>query len=92
MTKKIKRKIAKEVIIFFTSVFVVVLIYVIFWLVNFGREKNGSRSKEKIVSLNHEIDSIKFQFPKTKTLSEILCNDSAFYDRRINCISRAGKI
>jgi hypothetical protein len=80
MKKSMKRKIAKEVITFFTSVFLVALIYTILGVVNFDREKNVSRLKQKIVLLNHEIDSIKLQFPRAKTISQIFSNDSAFYD------------
>jgi len=83
MQQSIKRKIAKEIIIFFSSILVIGLTWTIFWTVNKVNISKTESLQDEIKTLNHAIDSIKLSFPKAKTFQEIFLGNvpGEFYEK-----------
>lgn len=77
-----KRKIAKEIIIFFSSVVIILLTWVIFWAANKANLNKRETLQREIETLDHDIDSIKSSFPKAKSFDELFTGSlpDGFYE------------
>lgn len=72
MKQSTKRKIAKEVIIFFCSATLIGLVWTIFWLISNYNIRKTENIQKQIVSCNHSVDSIKSTFPRLKTFHDLI--------------------
>jgi len=72
MQQSTKRKIAKEIIIFFCSVTLIGLVWAIFWSINNFNVSKTENLQKQIVFSNHDIDSIQSTFPKLKTFQDLI--------------------
>lgn len=87
MQQQIKRRIAKEVILFFASVFIVFLIWLGFWINNKYFINQFENLQNQIPSLQNFIDSTNATFPKAKTFDQMLGEgvpSQYFIDRKPN--------
>ena len=67
-----KQKIAKEIIIFFISIAIIVLTWVTFWGVNKLNINKVEKLQNEFKILTHNLDSIQSTFPKVQTFDEML--------------------
>lgn len=72
MRQTIKRKIAKEIIIFFTSVLIVGLIWTFFWGINQFNIHKSTSLQTQITTLKHDIDSIRDTYSKVKSFADLI--------------------
>ncbi|MGC9375264.1 MAG: hypothetical protein ACP5DQ_09515 [Bacteroidales bacterium] len=72
MKQTTKRKIAKEIIIFFISAVIVGLIWTIFWGINQFNTHKSASLQAQITNLEHETDSIQASYSKVKTFSDLI--------------------
>lgn len=72
MKKSVKRILAKEIIIFFSITFLIVLISTCFLLINEYNIRKTENLKNQIVKSDSNIDSIQSTFPKIKSFEEVI--------------------
>lgn len=72
MQQSTKRKLAKEILIFFSSIILIGLTWSIFWLKNNFKINRTEDLKKEIIKTNTEIDSIQTTFPKENTFEAML--------------------
>ena len=66
MKETAKKKIAKEIVIFFSSVLCIVIIWTFFWLSNFYTLNRINNLENQILKLSNNTDSIKWDSPNGK--------------------------
>ncbi len=77
MNKVTERKLAKEIVIFFSSVLIICLLWAIFWAFNYQKKIISKDLREQITQLTIEIDSINWSFANSEdTLTILYKNDS----------------
>lgn len=83
MQQSTKRKIAREIVILFSSILVIGMIWAFFWLVNNVNIKKTESLQQEIEILNNDIDSIKLSFPKAKTFEGLFLGKvpDEFYEK-----------
>nr|WP_294898577.1 hypothetical protein [uncultured Pedobacter sp.] len=83
MNYSIKRKIAKEVIIFFSCVCFLGVSWFGLWAINYFNYYNRDNIKKQITYLNYKRDSLKSTFPKLKSFEDVIVNKSDPFDPNI---------
>ena len=72
-----KKEIAREIIIFFGSLLLIVLAWVYLYTVNKIYSNKRDNIKKQIIYSNHKIDSLQATFPQSKTFKEVIIDKNA---------------
>ena len=80
MQHSTKRKIAKEVIVFFCCIIFIGTSWVAFWTINYFNNYRRDIIKRQIIYLNYKRDSLQSTFPKLKSFEEVIVDKSAPFD------------
>ena len=75
MQQSRKRLIAKEILILFSGLFIIALIWVCFWGINVFNSQSLIRTQNQIDAKNQKIDSLHSTFPKEDSFQDLITGE-----------------